>query len=481
MKTEVKPVAENEVVLEVEVPQDDVRAKVETTIKRLSREIQVPGFRKGHVPGTIVLSRLGKEYVLNQTLQDFLLEWYSSAIDEAAVDPVSQPDIDFGDFTDATPFAFTAKVQVRPVPVLGQYKGVEVPKRRVEVDEQQVDAQMAMLQERFATLRPVEGRSVRTGDFVVIDFDGSVDGRPIEGAKADDYMVEVGRGQLIPGFEEHLEGVAAGEEKEFRVAFPSDYGAEELQGKEATFKVKVKEVKEKVTPALDDEFAKEASEFETLAELRDGVRARLQSTQEQAAQREYRAAVVAKVVDNATVTIPSGMVDRQVDALYHDLEHTVVDQGMTMQDYLNAMHQTEDEARQALRPRGEAAAKRQLVIDAVREAEHIEVSDDEVRERIKKDAEILQRDPTQLVLDVWASGRQELVRDELVIAKTVDLLVDESLPVESDAIADEATETEEVGAAPAADAAASEGAEVAAVSAAGAALTATEVGADKRL
>ncbi|MGP8179926.1 MAG: trigger factor, partial [Acidimicrobiales bacterium] len=172
MKTEVKPVAENEVELAVEVPRDDVEAKVERTISRLARETAIPGFRKGKVPRQIVLSRLGEDYVLSQTLNDFLPEWYDSAVDEAELDPVSMPEIDFGDFTGKEPFAFTAKVQVRPEPVLGEYTGLEVEKDTAEVSEAQVDTQLAMLQERFASLKPVEGRAAVKGDFVQIDFAG---------------------------------------------------------------------------------------------------------------------------------------------------------------------------------------------------------------------------------------------------------------------------------------------------------------------
>lgn len=431
MKTEVKPLAENEVVLEVEVPQDDIRDKVEQTIRRLSREMSIPGFRKGHVPRAVVLNRLGRDYVLSETLRDHLGDWYGEALDEAKVDPVSQPDIDFDEFNDDGAFAFTAKVQVRPTPVLGEYKGLRVPKRSVELTDAQVDAQLALLQERFAGLKPVEGRPVREDDFLVIDFAGSRDGKPIEGAQAQDYMTQVGRGTLIPGFEEALIGSEQGEEREFPVTFPDDYGMEELQGAEATFTVKVKEIKEKSVPELDDDFAKEASEFETLAELRDDVRARLQQAQEAAAEREFRAAAIDTAVANATVSLPSAMVDRQVDALYHELEHTVEDQGMTMEAYLGAIDRTPEQAREELRPRAEANLKRSLVIEAVREAESLEVTDDEVRERIKRDAEILQRDPNQLVIDAYASGHQELVRDELLLGKAIDVLVDNAVVIEA--------------------------------------------------
>ena len=272
MKTEVKPGAENEVVLAVEVPADDVKRLYQRTLSRLRGEMQLPGFRKGHVPQALVLQHLGEDYIKGEALNDALPEWYDRALTESEVDAVSMPDLDLDDYDPAGTFAFRATVQVKPTPVLGQYKGLEVPKRTPEVTDVQVDAQLAMLQERFATLQPVEGRAVAKGDFVLMDLEGSAEGELIEGAQASDYMAEIGRGSLIPGFEEALEGVMHGEEKIFDVTFPADYQAEELQGKPATFKVKVKEIKEKVVPELDDQFAADASEFETIAELRADIR-----------------------------------------------------------------------------------------------------------------------------------------------------------------------------------------------------------------
>jgi len=427
VKTEVKPVAENEVELAVEVPRGDVEAKVERTISRLQRETNVPGFRKGRVPRQIVLSRLGQDYVLSQTLNDFLPEWYESAVDEAEIDPVSQPEIDFGDFTGNDDFAFTAKVQVRPEPTLGQYTGLEVVKDPVEVSDAQIDAQLAMLQERFASLKPVEGRPAAKGDFVQIDFAGTLDDAPLEGAQADDYMLEVGQGNLIPGFEEHLEGLAAGETTSFDIVFPDDYQAEDLRGQNVTFAVTMKEIKEKVVPPLDDEFARQASEFDTLAGLRDDMRERLLKAREQMVEREFRGRVIEKAVENATVTIPSAMIDRQAHALYHELESTIGERGLEMAGYLEALGKTEAEVEAELRPRAEAEVRRGLVLAAIRDAEKVEVSDEELRARIMEDAELLQRDPNQLVLDVYASGRQTMLRDELVIAKTVDFLVDHAV------------------------------------------------------
>ena len=429
MKTDVKPVAENEVELAVEVPRDDVEAKVERTISRLARETSIPGFRKGRVPRQIVLSRLGEDYVLNQTLNDFLPEWYESAVDSAELDPVSVPEIDFGDFTGKEPFAFTAKVQVRPEPVLGKYTGLEVEKDEADITEGQIDAQLALLQERFASLKPVEGRAAVKGDFVQIDFVGAVDDEPLEGAHAEDYMLELGEGNLIPGFEDHLVGLETGATTSFDLEFPGDYHAEELQGRPVTFAVTMKEIKEKVVPGLDDEFATQASEFDTLAALRDDLRTRMTAARETAVEREYRNRVVEAAVANATVTVPPAMIERQAHELYHELESAVGERGLEMPQYLEAVGKTKEETEAELQPRAEAEVRRGLVLAAIRDAEQVTVSDDELRERIKEDAAMLQRDPDQLVLDVYASGRQNLLRDELVIAKTIDFLVEHATAV----------------------------------------------------
>jgi trigger factor len=429
VKTEVNPAAENEVVLSVEVPQETVAQMYQRTLTRLSREVQIPGFRKGKVPRDIVLSRLGPEYVRGETLNDALPEWYDTALKEAEVDAVSMPELDLGDFSEETAFSFKATVQVRPVPVLGEYKGLEVPKGTAEVTDGQVEAQLAMLQERFASLQPVEDRPVREGDFVLMDLAGASDGEPIEGASANDYMAQIGRGNLIPGFEEALEGVASGEAKSFDVTFPDDYHAEELQGRPATFDVTVKEIKEKVVPDLTDQFAADASEFETIDELRADVRSRLETAAESAVEQEFRARALDAAVANATVSVPPAMTHDQAHRLYHELEEDVGERGLTMEAYLGVIQKTPEEVEQELQPRAEHVIKRRLVLEAIVEAEGLEVSDDELRERIKTDAEILGRDANQLILDVYKSGRHELLREELLIAKAVDLVAEHAVPV----------------------------------------------------
>lgn len=430
MKTEVKSVAENEVLLEVEVPQEEVQRSYERTLKRLAREVSLPGFRKGKVPVQMVIARLGEDYVRSQTLEDFLPEWYDAALHDTEVDAVSMPELDMKPLSLEEPYSFTAKVQVLPTPTLGEYKGLSVPKRVAEVTDEQVASQLAMVQERFASLKPADERPVQDGDFVVVDITASSDGEPIEGAAATDYMVQVGSGQFIPGFEDNLTGLKVGEHKEFTVTFPADYQVEELQDKPADFVVDVKEIKEKVTPELSDDFAKDVSEFETLDELNADVRERLEKSQALAVEREFRSRTVDAAVANATFSVPPAMVEREAHGLYHELESNIGEQGLTMDVYLKAMEKTAEEVEEGLKPRAEVSVRRRLVLDAIREAEGIEVTDDEVRERIKGDAALLGRDPDQLVIDVYASGRHDMVRDELLMAKTVDFLVAEAVPTD---------------------------------------------------
>ena len=258
-----------------------------------------------------------------------------------------------------------------PVPTLGEYKGLEVPKRDVEVTDEQIEAQLAMLQERLASLQPVEDRAVQTGDFVLMDLAGSRDGEEIEGAQGKDQMYEIGRGNLIPGFEEELVGAKAGEEKTFDVTFPEDYHAEDLAGQKATFVVTVKEIKEKIVPDLDDAFAADVSEFETMDALRGDVRERLQAAAEAGAQREYRAAAVEKAVEHATLAVPSTMVDREAHRLFHQLEERVGEQGLTMDVYLGVLEKTEEDIEEEMRPQAEFIIKRQLVLEKIAEAEEL--------------------------------------------------------------------------------------------------------------
>jgi trigger factor len=360
-------------------------------------------------------------------------------------DAVGTSDLQVGPLDENEDYSFTLKVQTMPTPTLGEYKGLEVPRREVEVSDDQVSAQLAMLQERLANLQPVEDRAVQQGDFVLMDLSGSRDGEPIEGAQGKDQMYEVGRGNLIPGFEEELEGLKAGDEKSFDITFPDDYHAEDLAGATAQFAVTIKEIKEKVVPELDDAFAADVSEFETMDELRGDVRERLTAASEAGVQREFRAAAVEKAVEHATIAVPSTMIDREAHRLYHQLEERVGEQGLTMEVYLGVLQKTEEDIEEEMRPQAEFVIKRQLVLEKIAETEGLEVSDEDITEVVKSDAEALGRDYLQLLADLEKSGRREALRDEMLVAKAADLVADSAVAVPM-------TEAEEAAAEESADA-----------------------------
>jgi trigger factor len=439
VKTKVDPTAENEVQLTVEIPAETVGKAYDRLVAKVRGEMVLPGFRKGRVPMNLVIQQVGADYLRAETLEEAIPEWGDEALREAGLydDAVGTSDLKAGPLDETADYTFSIKVQTMPVPKLGEYKGLEVPQRVVDVTEAQVDAQLAMLQERLAKLEPVEDRAVQTDDFVLMDLEGSQDGKLIEGAQGADQMFEIGRGNLIPGFEEALVGAQRGEEVVFDVTFPDDYQAEELAGQPATFKVNVKEIKAKIVPALDDAFAADVSEFDTLGELRTDIRTRMEAAAESGVRREFRAAAVDKAVALATVEVPSAMIDREAHHLYHELEENIGERGLTMDVYLGVLEKTEQQVEEELRPQAELIIKRRLVLEEIAKAEDLSVSDDEMLEVIKADAAALERDPLQLIADLRESGRQEAVRDEMLLAKTVDFVADASVAVEMTA-ADEA-------------------------------------------
>ncbi|HEY6583045.1 MAG TPA: trigger factor, partial [Rubrobacter sp.] len=319
MTANVTKLEENKVRLDVEVDSEKVRRGVEAKIKELGRQVRVPGFRPGKAPRRVIENRLGRDYIYMEALQDQLPGWYSQAVVETDVRPIDQPEIHFDDLLDEEQgFKFSATVEVRPEAELGDYKGVEVPRHEVEVSEEDVEARLEELRGQFATLAAIEERPAQDGDFVILDFSGErLTGGPIEGAQAEDYMLEIGRGELLPDFEQNIVGMEAGGRKQFGVTFPVDYAEQSLRGESVLFNVHVKEIKERELPPLDDEFVKEASEFETLDELRAAVREQLEAAAEQRVDGEFRGRVLDVVAEGVEVEVPEVMV--------HEKAHEMVD------------------------------------------------------------------------------------------------------------------------------------------------------------
>src|ERR687893_743214 len=426
MTANVTKLEENKVRLDVEVAPEKVRQGVEAKIRELGRQVRVPGFRPGKAPRRVIENRLGRDYIYMEALQEQLPTWYSQAVIETDLRPIDQPEINFDEALDEEEgFKFSATVEVRPQAKLGEYKGIEVPRREIEVSEEEVDARLEELRGQFATLAAVESRPVQEGDFVVLDFKGErMAGGPLEGAEAEDYMLEVGRGELLPDFEENVVGMQAGERKQFGVTFPADYAEESPRNQAVLFHVHVKEIKTRDLPPLDDEFAKEASEFETLDELRSAVREQLEEAAERRAEGEFRTRVLDVVAEQAQVEIPDAMVDEKVEDMLGSFERSLRAQGMEPAQYYQLAGASPEEIKDRVRPDAADTVKKELVLDAVVAAEGIEADEHEVTHQIEHLAEDSERDPQEITEVMRANGSYALLQEELARSRALDFLAE---------------------------------------------------------
>jgi trigger factor len=430
VKTTVTELPESRVRVQAEVPADEVEARVQDTARRLGRDLKMPGFRKGKVPAPMVIQRVGRDYVLDETVRGTLGRWYVEALDASGIHPVGDPDVDLGDLPQpGNPLTFTIEIGVRPTAQLGDYKGVEAPKREPEASEEAVQAELDALRERSARLDTVE-EPAGDGDFVVMDYVGSIEGEVFEGGEGRDQLLELGSGQLIPGFEEQLKGAKAGEERTVNVTFPDDYGAEHLAGKEAAFAVTVKEVKRKNLPELDDEFASDQLGFDTLDELREDIASKLREADEQRADAEYREAVLDAVVAGATVTVPDTLIDARARELWERMLHSLGHQGISKDAYLQIAGKAEEEILEEAKPDAEQALRREAVIAAVIEAEQIEASDGDVLAALQASATREGATPEKLRQRLESAGRLDELREDLAQRAAIDYLVEHATPIE---------------------------------------------------
>jgi trigger factor len=432
MTANVTKLEDNKVRLDVEVPPDAVRAGVEAKVRELGRQVRVPGFRPGKAPRRVIENHVGRDYIYYEALQERLPTWYRDAIVETDLRPIDQPEIHFDEPLDEEEgFKFSATVAVRPEAALGDYKGVEVPRAEVEVPDEQVDEQLEQMRGQFATLAAVEGRPVQEGDFVIIDFRGErmTTGEPLEGGEAEDYMLEVGRGELLPDFEQNLIGMSAGERKQFGVTFPADYAEESLRGQAVLFHVHVKEIKTRDLPPLDDEFAKEASEFETLDELRSAVREQLEEAAERRVDGEFRTRVLDAVAERAEVEVPDAMVEEKVDEMLGSFERSLTAQGMQPEQYYQLAGTSAEDIRERVRPDAADTVKKELALDAVVAAEGIEADEHEVMHQIEHLAEDSDRDPQEIAEAMRQNGSYALLQEELARSQALDFLAENAVAV----------------------------------------------------
>jgi trigger factor len=430
MKTTLEELPNSRVEVQVEVPAADVEKATSRTARAMAKEMRMPGFRAGKAPTSLVIQRLGFGAVLQEAIRDALPEWYEGALLDAGVSPIGDPDIAMTTVpeNEGESLAFKFEVGVRPEAQLGTYKGLEVGKEEQEVPDEIVDTEVERIREGFARLEPV-GREAKEGDSLLIDFEGFLDGSAFQGGAAEDYLLPLGSGQLIEGFEEQLAGTKAGEEREVKVTFPADYQAEHLAGEEAVFKVKVKEVREKVLPELDDDFAADASEFDTLEELRGSIREKVGDALGSRAEEDFRVAAIDAAVAEATVEVPAELATARATERWERMERQLASRGMDPNQFLQMQGKTRDELIEETKEDAEKELRREAVVMAIAEAEGVEVSDEEMVEALEHSAEHERTTPEKLLERLRQSGRDALVREDLRREKAVKLVAESAKPI----------------------------------------------------
>jgi len=430
LKTVVTELPDSRARVEVEVPAELVGRGLQRAARGLAKEMRMPGFRKGKAPPSLVIQRLGFGAVLQDAIREALPEWYEQGLLSSGISPVGDPSIEIVSAPEAEgePLEFKFEIGVRPPAELGKYKGLEVGKAEAEPTDEIVDREVERIREGFAKLEPVE-RAAGDGDVLLVDFEGLRDGKAFEGGKANDYLLELGGGQLIEGFEEQLTGAEAGEERKVEVTFPEDYQAEELAGEDAVFKVEVKEVREKVLPELDDDFASEASEFETLEELRADIAKRVSEAVDERAEQDFRVAAVDAAVDAATVEMPDDLVQARAEERWDRVERQLAARGMDPNAYLQMQGKTREELLEESKPDAERELKREAVLAAIAEAEAIEVSEEEMVEALAHTAEHERTTPEKLLERLRENGRDAMVREDIAVRKAIDLVAESAKPI----------------------------------------------------
>lgn len=425
MSVQVEKLEKNMAKLTVEVSAEDFKAAIKKAFNKNKNRFAIPGFRKGKAPQAMIEKMYGEGVFYEDAADEAINASYAEAMKESGLDIVSRPEVTIEKIGKDEPFVYSALVAVKPEVTLGQYKGVEVEKADASVSAEDVEAELKKVQEQNARLLIVEDRGVEDGDQTVIDFEGFVDGKGFEGGKAEDYPLTIGSHSFIDTFEEQLIGKKIGEECEVNVTFPTEYHAADLAGKPATFKVTVKEIKVKELPELNDEFASEVSEFDTLDEYKKDVEKKLAEKKEIEANSKNEDAVVAKVVENATMEIPDKMIDAQAENMVQDMARRMQSQGLSLDMYLKYTGMTVEQMKEQARPDAEKRIRTRLVLEAVAKAENIQISDEKVDEEVAKMAEAYKMEVEKLKSYMSESDVKQM-KEDLAVQQAVDLLVAEA-------------------------------------------------------
>jgi trigger factor len=428
VNTTVTELPDSRVSVSVEVPSVEVEKQLERKARQLGRQLKMPGFRKGKVPAALVLQRMGREFVLDETVRDALSDWYEQSIKESGIMPIGDPKLDLADLPAAgEPLEFSIEIGVLPKAKLGEYKGLEVGRGEVHIADEQIDEEIGKLLERMAKLETVE-EPAKSGDYVVIDYLGSIDGEPFDGGEGRDQLVELGGGKLIPGFEEGLLGANAGEERTVEVVFPGDYGNTELAGRPASFAITVKDVKSKELPTIDDDLAADLG-FDTLDDLRNDISTRLSDAEQAKVDSEFRQTALDAAVAKAQVDVPQALIDARAKEMWERTVHSLSHRGISKEIYLQIASQSEEDVLAEIAPDAEQSIRREALLIAVVDAEKIEPSEQELLEAVAPTAEREDTTPEKLLEKLRDADRVQDVVSDLAARQAVDLIAEASKPI----------------------------------------------------
>ena len=423
MSLQVEKLEKNMAKLTIEASAEDFEKAIQKVYLKARGRINIPGFRKGKAPRKLIEKMYGTGVFYEDAANDLIPTAYAEALKDCDLEIVSRPEINVTQIEAGKPFIFTAEVAVKPEVTLGEYKGVEVEKSDVEVTEEDINKEVDKERENNSRTIDVDDRAVENGDIIKLDFDGSVDGVPFEGGKAENYTLTIGSGSFIPGFEDQLIGTKIGEEKDVTVTFPEDYHEKSLAGKEAVFKCKVNAITVKELPDADDEFASEVSEFETLAEYKEDIKKKLTEKKEKEARAKKEAQAVEKAVENATMEIPDAMIDTQVQSMMEDFARRMQSQGLSLEQYFQFTGMDVKKMHDQMKPEALKRIQNSLVLEAVAKAENIEISDEKVDEEIAKMAEAYKMEVEKLKGIIGDSERDQMKKD-LAVQAAADLIAD---------------------------------------------------------
>ena len=425
MSLQVEKLEKNMAKLTIEVSAEDLDKAMEKAYQKQKSRISLPGFRKGKAPRKMIESMYGKGVFMEDAVNSLVPQEYTKALGECDLEIVSQPEINVTQMEPGKALIFTADVAVKPEVTLGDYKGVEVPKSEIAVTDEEVDAEVKKEQDKNARTVAVEDRAAANGDITTIDFEGFVDGVAFEGGKGTDYALTLGSGTFIPGFEDQLVGANAGDHVEVKVTFPEEYQAKELAGKEAVFQCDVKKVEAKELPELDDDFAQDASEFDTLAEYKEDIKKNLTEKKEKEARAAKENAAVDKAIENAQMEIPDAMLNTQVRQMLDDFSRRMQSQGLTMEQYFQFTGMTLEKMQEEMKPQALKRIQTRLVLEKIAEVENIQPTDEEVEEEFKKMADAYKME-VEKIKELLGDRELEQMKKDMAVQKAVTLVADEA-------------------------------------------------------